>query len=144
MNDDFPLTRYWAFGLVCVAYTLFLLRQLVKNRVTLQNALAFVMTFVFFGSVAVLLPYFPGLVRRLGFELQSNLIFLLALGALTFLQLLTLVALSRAEIRTVTLTQEVALLREELVRRKVLAPAEPPRSLTGENPVVPSNEAQSG
>jgi hypothetical protein len=54
--------------------------------------------------------------HAMGFTLPSNFFFAIATGALALLHVHTLVTLSRTELRSITLTQELGLLREKLDR----------------------------
>jgi hypothetical protein len=56
------------------------------------------------------------LARRLGFTLMSNFLFCTAIAALAILHLRSLVTVSRIQLRSITLTQELAILQEKLDR----------------------------
>ena len=83
---------------------------------TLQGSLAY-LTLLAALAVAAL---FPGLDARIatamGFSLVSNRFFALAIAGLSFLHLAALVQLSRVELRSIALTQQVGLLQERLDR----------------------------
>ena len=54
--------------------------------------------------------------KALGFTLLSNFFFCTAIAALAILHLRALVTLSRVHLRTIALTQELAILQEKLER----------------------------
>ncbi len=106
--------RYWLFGAVCLVIALILLRLLFRERIGLQGS----MSFMGFLSVLGLMAIFPNttqrIATRLGFTLMSNFFFCAAIAALAVLHLRSLITLSRVHLRTITLTQEVAILQERL------------------------------
>lgn len=108
--------RYWLFAAFCLVITTVLLRLVLRDRITLQSSL-----WLFFLLVGlVILAVAPQLTTRLahamGFALPSNFFFALAVSALLLLHVHALVTLSRTELRSITLTQEIALLRERIDR----------------------------
>jgi len=108
--------RYWMFAAVCVFVALFLVRMVVAEQLSLQASLSFLVLLVLGATVAL----FPGvtswLAYRMGFTLPSNFFFSVLIAALGFLHLSALVHLSRVQQRSVTLTQELALLQEKVDR----------------------------
>lgn len=108
--------RYAPFGALCFAYALAVLWLVFRRRITLQASLVFLLLLVALGLTFVVLHFAPGVTAFLGFTLPSNLIFSVSLAVLALLHLMHLVSLSRVELRSVTLIQEVALLQEELER----------------------------
>jgi hypothetical protein len=108
--------QYWLFAAFCCVVATLLLRLVLRERITIQSSL-----WVFFSLAAlVVLAVVPDLTTRLahamGFALPSNFFFAIATGALALLHVHTLVTLSRTEARSITLTQELGILREKLDR----------------------------
>jgi hypothetical protein len=108
--------QYWLFAAFCCVVASLLLRLVLRKRITIQSSL-----WVFFSLAAlVVLAVVPNLTssiaHAMGFALPSNFFFAIATGALALLHVHTLVTLSRTELRSITLTQELGLLREKLDR----------------------------
>ncbi len=125
--------RYWLFAALCIALALFMFRMVMKERVTLQASLSFLLVLLLTASMAVFPEASIWVAQHLGFTLVSNFFFAAAIGALAFLHLASLIHLSRVQLRSVTLTQELALLQERLDRalgelEAARAPAAEPRS----------------
>ena len=81
--------------------------------------------------------------HAMGFALPSNFFFAIAIGALALLHVHTLVTLSRTEVRSIALTQELGLLREKLDRiAREDSPGNPPSvskpSRDGAPPAAPT------
>ena len=110
------MTQYWMFAAVCVLIALVLLRLVLREHVTLQASLAFFLLLVGGGAIAIEPRSLAWITHQLGFELPSNFLFAVCLGALAVLHVLSLVTLSRVELRSIALTQEVALLQERIER----------------------------
>ncbi|HMA95326.1 MAG TPA: DUF2304 domain-containing protein [Polyangiaceae bacterium] len=114
--------QYWLFATFCFLVITWLLRLLLRERITLQSSLWLFL--ILFGLVVF--SVFPELTTKLaqamGFVLPSNFFFALAVSALLLSHVHTLVTLSRTELRSITLTQEIALLREELDRMRSSEP----------------------
>jgi hypothetical protein len=110
--------RYWLFASFCLLVGGLLLRLVLRDRITLQSSL---WLFFLLGGLLVL-AVAPNLTAEvahaMGFALPSNFFFALAVSALLLLHVRALVTLSRTELRSITLTQEIALLRERLDRAK--------------------------
>ena len=108
--------NYWMFGVLCLASALVLVRLLFRERITLQGSMSFLAFLTVFGLLAV----FPNVTQRistaLGFTLMSNFLFSAAIAALAILHLRALVTLSRVHLRSIALTQELAILQEKLER----------------------------
>lgn len=116
MSPDISLAHYWPFAVLCAVALVAVVRLLVRETITLQGSISFGAFLVVF-LVAALLPERAfDVARAMGFTLLSNFLFALALIGLSILHLRGRIALSRADLRTVQLTQELALL-EERVRR---------------------------
>ena len=114
--------NYWLFGVVCLAIAAVLIRLLFRERITLQGSMSYLAFLLVLGLMAV----FPGhtlrLAHRLGFVLLSNFFFCTAIAALAILHLRALVTLSRVQLRSIALTQELAILTEKL-ERSLVTPA---------------------
>lgn len=108
--------RYWVFAALCVAVALFMFRMVMKERVTLQASLSFLLVLLLTAGVAIFPELATWLAVQMGFSLASNFFLAVGLGALAFLHLASLVHLSRVQLRSVTLTQELALIQEKLDR----------------------------
>jgi hypothetical protein len=108
--------QYWLFATFCLVVATLLLRLVLRDRITLQSSL---WLFFLLGGLLVL-AVAPNLTKEvahaMGFVLPSNFFFALAVSALLLLHVRALVTLSRTELRSITLTQEIALLRESLER----------------------------
>jgi hypothetical protein len=118
--------QYWLFAAFCCVVATLLLRLVLRKRITIQSSL-----WVFFSLAAlVVLAVVPNLTssiaHAMGFTLPSNFFFAIATGALALLHVHTLVTLSRTELRSITLTQELGLLREKLDRVAREEDAAPP------------------
>jgi hypothetical protein len=110
------LENYWLFGVVCLVVALVLLRLLFSERITLQGSMSYLGFLVVLGAMAVFPTYTQRLANALGFTLMSNFFFCAAIAALAILHLRALVTLSRVHLRTIVLTQELAILQEKLER----------------------------
>jgi hypothetical protein len=106
--------RYWLFALFCFMVASWLLRLVLRERITLQSSLWLLASLGTLLVLAVAPDLTAAIARAMGFTLPSNFFFSLAIGALVLLHLGTLVTLSRTELRSITLTQELALIREKL------------------------------
>ena len=118
--------RYWPFGLVCIAFAGAILYLLLRRRVTLQASLTYILLLFAIGVAAIFSPASTWVARHLGFELPSNFFFAMSIGALSLLHLVSLTAQSRLELRSIALTQELALIAEKLDRLAGQTP--PPRA----------------
>jgi len=125
--------QYWIFAAFCLVITTALLRLVLRDRITLQSSLWLFLLLVGLLVLAVAPNLTAIVAHAMGFVLPSNFFFALAVSALLLLHVHTLVTLSRTELRSITLTQEIALLREQLERQPVLPngrlPTLPPDSL---------------
>jgi len=108
--------RYWIFAICCLVIVGFLVRLLLRERVSLQHSLAFLL----FMLGVVVTAVFPAVTSRvgqlMGFALPSNFFFAILIGVLVLLHLGTVIALSRLESRTIALTQELGLMQEQMAR----------------------------
>jgi hypothetical protein len=116
----------WIFAGLCLVIALVLLRLLFRERISLQGSMSYLAFLGVLGAMAV----FPGASARvaswLGFTLLSNFFFCAAIAGLAILHLRALVTLSTIQLRSVALTQELAILNEKLERLAPPPPAEPP------------------
>lgn len=116
--------QYWIFVAACLVVIGFLVRLLLRERVSLQHSLAFL---VFMLGVVVM-ALFPSVTVRLGgllgFDLPSNFFFALLIGVLILLHVGTVIALSRLEARTIVLTQELGLMQEQLSKLTGITPGQ--------------------
>ena len=112
------IERYWLFAAICVVAGVVVLRLVFRERLTLQSSLAYL---GFLGGLGVL-ALFPEIAvaigGRMGFALPSNFLFAVAIAGLALLHLASLANISRLQVRTVTLVQELAILRAELEARR--------------------------
>ncbi len=114
--------RYWIFAICCLVIVGFLVRLLLRERVSLQHSLAFLL-FMLGVVVTAVFPAVTSRVGRLmGFALPSNFFFAILIGVLVLLHLGTVIALSRLESRTIALTQELGLVQEQMARLSGVAP----------------------
>jgi len=110
------LYQYGLFAAACFVLVVVLLRLVLRERVMLQGS----MSYLGFLGVLALMALLPEPTRRvahfLGFTLLSNFFFAVSIALLSLLHLRALVTLSKVHMRTVTLTQELAILRERVER----------------------------
>lgn len=111
--------NYWPFGIACVVIALVLLRLLSRERVTLQGSMSYLAFLVVLAGMAVFSNTTSRIAHALGFTLMSNFFFCTAIAALAILHLRALVMLSKVHLRSIALTQELALLQERLDRIQV-------------------------
>jgi hypothetical protein len=108
--------EYWIFAVVCAVIALVLLRLLFRERITLQGSMSYLAFLVTLGLMAVFPATTTRIANKLGFTLVSNFFFCTAIAALAVLHLRALVMLSRVHLRSIALTQELAILQEKLDR----------------------------
>lgn len=110
------LEQHLLFASFCIVISLFLIRLVLSERVTLQSSLSF-LVLLSLGAAMALFPAGVGwLAQHLGFELPSNFFFAASLLALALLHVHSLVMNSRVALRSVALTQELAILQERIDR----------------------------
>jgi hypothetical protein len=110
------IEQHGIFAAFCVVVLLILVRLVVHERITLQSSLALLGLLASMLTLALAPQLAFALAARLGFALPSNFLFTVGIGALVLLNVTMLVTLSRIELRSITLTQAVALFREKLER----------------------------
>ncbi len=107
------------FAGVCLVIALVLVRLLFRERITLQGSMSYLAFLALLGSMAVFPNLWLRIANYLGFTLLSNFFFVTAIAALAILHLRSLVTISRVNLRTIALTQELALVQEKLDRVEV-------------------------
>ena len=131
--------RYWMFAAVCLIVALFLVRMVVAEQLTLQASLSFLVLLLLGAAVALFPNLTSWLAYRMGFTLPSNFFFAMSIAILALLYLGSQVTISRIELRTIALTQELVLLREQLERTTDRPqPAHEPEAVHDEPLVPPS------
>lgn len=108
--------HYWLFAVACLGIALVLLRLLLRENITLQGSMSYLGFLLVLGLMAVFPNTTTRIARAAGFTLMSNFFFCTAIAALAILHLRALVILSRVQLRSISLTQELALLQEKLER----------------------------
>jgi hypothetical protein len=108
--------EYWIFALACLGIVLVLMRLLLRERITLQGSMSYLAFLSLLGVMAVFPSITTRVAQALGFTLMSNFLFCTAIAALAVLHLRTLVTLSRVQLRSIALTQELAILQEKIDR----------------------------
>ena len=106
----------WVFAGVCLVIALVLARLILRERLTLQGSMSFVAFLAVLGAMAVFPDATGWVAHKLGFSTLANFFFCTAIAALAILHLRALVTLSRVHLRTIALTQELAILQEKLER----------------------------
>jgi hypothetical protein len=109
------------FAGVCAAIMLVMLRLLFRERITLQGSMSYLSFLALLGSIAVFPNLWARVASYLGFTLLSNFFFVTAIAALAILHLRSLTTISKITLRTVALTQELAILQERLDRAETSA-----------------------
>jgi hypothetical protein len=106
----------WVFAAVCLLIAVVLLRLILRERIMLQGSMSY-LAFLFLVGGMALFPDLTGRVAHaLGFSTLANFFFCAAIAALAILHLRTLIMLSRMQLRSIALTQELAILNEKLER----------------------------
>lgn len=108
--------RYWIFAVCCLIIVGLLVRLLLRERVSLQHSLAFLLFMLGVVVTAVFPAFTSRLAQLMGFALPSNFFFAILIGVLVLLHLGTVIALSRLEARTIALTQDLGLVQEQIAR----------------------------
>lgn len=106
----------WIVGGLCLVVALVLLRLLFRERITLQGSMSYLSFLIVLGGMAVFPEQTTWVAQSLGFTLLSNFFFCVAIALLSILHLRALVTLSRVQLRSIVLTQELALLNEKFDR----------------------------
>lgn len=108
--------NYVVFAIACLVIALVMLRLLLRERITLQGSMSYGAFLLVLGLMAIFPSKTQYLAGKLGFTLMSNFLFCTAIAALALLHLRALVTLSKVHLRTVAITQELALVQEKLER----------------------------
>ncbi len=106
----------WIFGAVCAVIALVLMRLILRERLTLQGSMSYLAFLVLLGGMALFPDATGRVAHELGFSSLANFFFCTAIAALAILHLRALVTLSRIQLRSITLVQELAILQEKLER----------------------------
>jgi hypothetical protein len=132
----------WVFAAVCFVVALVLARLILRERILLQGSMSFLVFLAALGAM-VLFPDVTGwLAHALGFSTLANFFFCAAIAALSILHLRALVTLSQVQLRSISLTQELAVLEERLARvAAALPPPAPPVAPVGSPPDRPEPPA---
>ncbi|CAN5895511.1 hypothetical protein BH11MYX2_BH11MYX2_33010 [soil metagenome] len=116
-NQDWMIGKgSWVFAVACLLIAVVLLRLLLRERITLQGSMSYLSFLLVLGAIGLFPHRASQLANYLGFKLLSNFLFCTAIAALAILHLRALVTLSKVQLRSVALTQELALLSEKLDR----------------------------
>src|SRR5688500_9249428 len=108
--------NYLVFAIACLVIALVMARLLLRERVTLQGSLSFLAFLLVLGLMAVFPTHTQYLATKLGFTVVSNFLFRTALAAPALLHLRALVPLSKGQLRTTALPQELAVLQAKIDR----------------------------
>src|SRR6185437_6701362 len=108
--------RYWMFAAFCFLVALAILRLIFRERIALQSSLSFLGLLCLMAVVALFPQSIIWLTKSMGFALPSNFFFALAIAALAMLHVSALITISRIELRSIALTQELAILQEKVER----------------------------
>jgi hypothetical protein len=106
----------WVFAAVCLVLALVLMRLILRERITLQGSMSYLVFLGALGGMAVFPDVTGRVAHALGFSTLANFFFCTAIAALAILHLRALVTLSRVHLRSIALTQELAILQERLDR----------------------------
>jgi hypothetical protein len=106
--------HYWVFAVACLGIAVVLLRLLLRENITLQGSMSYLAFLLVLGLMAIFPTTTGRIAHAAGFTLMSNFFFCTAIAALAILHLRALVILSRVQLRSIALTQELALLQEKL------------------------------
>ena len=116
-NQDWLIgSGTWVFAVVCLLIALVLMRLLMRERITLQGSMSYLSFLLVLGAIGLFPAQATRVANYLGFTLLSNFLFCTAIAMLAILHLRALVTLSRVQLRSVALTQELALLNEKIDR----------------------------
>lgn len=106
----------WIFAGVCLVIAIVLLRLIVRERITLQGSMSYLGFLVVLGAMTVFPDTAGWVAHQVGFSSLANFFFCTAIALLAILHLRALVTLSRVHLRSIALTQELAILQERLER----------------------------
>ncbi|MBA3461275.1 MAG: DUF2304 domain-containing protein [Deltaproteobacteria bacterium] len=106
----------WVFAGVCLLIAVVLGRLILRERLTLQGSMSYLAFLMVLGAMAVFPDATGWVAHKLGFFTLANFFFCTAIAALSILHLRALVTLSRVHLRSIALTQELAIVQEKLDR----------------------------
>jgi hypothetical protein len=106
----------WVFAAVCLVIAIVLMRLILRERITLQGSMSYLVFLVVLGGMAVFPDATGSVAHALGFSTLANFFFCTAIAALAILHLRALITLSRVHLRSIALTQELAILQERIDR----------------------------
>lgn len=106
----------WVFAGVCLVIALVLARLIIRERVTLQGSMSYVAFLAVLGAMAAFPDATGWVAHKLGFSTLANFFFCTAIAALAILHLRALVTISKIQLRSIALTQELAIVQEKLDR----------------------------
>jgi hypothetical protein len=106
----------WVFAAVCFAIALVLMRLVLRERITLQGSMSYLVSLALLGGMVVFPDTTGWVAHALGFSTLANFFFCAAIASLIILHLRALITLSRVQLRSIALTQELAILQEKLDR----------------------------
>lgn len=113
-----PLRLQIFIGVVVVLWLLYIVNMVRNKKVDLRYALSWLMV----GTIVLIFDIFPGLIAGLaelvGISLASNAVFFMGFVFVVMLIFLLTVSVSNLSVKNKKLTQEMALLREEVERMK--------------------------
>jgi hypothetical protein len=116
----------WVFAGVCFVVALVLARLILRERILLQGSMSFLVFLGALGGMVVFPDQTGWVAHALGFSTLANFFFCAAIAALSILHLRALVTLSAVQLRSIALTQELAVLEEKLARIEARVAGEPP------------------
>ena len=106
----------WVFAVVCLVIALVLFRLILRERITLQGSMSYLGFVLVIGAMALFPDQAGSVAHALGFSTLANFFFCTCIAALAILHLRALVMLSRVHLRSIVLTQELAIIQEKLDR----------------------------
>lgn len=106
----------WVFAGVCIVIALVLARLILRERITLQGSMSYLAFVLVIGAMALFPDQAGAVAHALGFSTLANFFFCTCIAALAILHLRALITLSRVHLRSIVLTQELAILQEKLDR----------------------------
>lgn len=105
-------------GIIVLILFLYIVNMVRKKRIDLRYALGW----LFLAVLILILDIFPQIVlwiaELVGIEIPSNMVFFVGFLLLVIMAYALTVSLSRLSLKVKRLTQELALLREEMERMK--------------------------
>lgn len=117
----------WVVGAGCAIIAIVLVRLILRERLTLQGSMSYLAFLILLGGMATFPAVTGRVAHALGFWSMANFFFCTAIAALAILHLRALVTLSRIQLRSITLVQELAILQEKLERSLAAGASPGPR-----------------